>query len=714
MTVLEVKMGWKKYSLVLVSFLIAALFLVVAPAAATSWPINPGTGVINATINLPGVQPGDTILLSPGTYFENNIDVSKNISIASSGSQANTFIDGNQSSSGIFNVTGASSLTITGVTLRNGFNTASGGAIISPYAGNVNIISSTINNCTAVEEDFGATGGTGTTLAEFGNGGALYATGPVSITSSTITDCTAEGERDDAAGGTGVTFLDSAGGAVYATNTVIVTGSTIIGCSAGSGGALYASGPVTITSSTITGCAALGGILAAGVSGVPYGSGDGGAIYASGSAITITNTTFTMCTAGNSGGAVYYPGGVTESGTSVELPLSNAVISSSTFTYCTSANEGGAVYTQDDLATVTSSTFSDCGVTEEYGYGGAISAGFLSINYSTISGCSASGANSWGGALAVPESLMMNSTSITNCGIGPGGNGGAIAAYQGTIQYSRLVNDNTSAYYAVVMVGFGKPGPTGSHVVTTTPVAPGLESESLDATDNWWGTNSNVSGFVSSGVSYNPWLVLGISASPTSIAAGGSSAVQANLIYDSNGDNTYSPGNAVPDGIPVSFAVISGPGGVNPSQASTSAGLAGTTFTSFQSGTEGVQATVDGQSVSVPITVTGKARSSTTCYWCSGSGASGSGAGYTGSSGSGSGYTGPSQTPAGGSPTQMPTVGQPTQMPTRQPTVNQPSIASTSIPPLPTNTPKSGIDAMPVMGAIGLCGVIVLFRKNRN
>ncbi len=34
--------------------------------------------------------------------------------------------------------------------------------------------------------------------------------------------------------------------------------------------------------------------------------------------------------------------------------------------------------------------------------------------------------------------------------------------------------------------------------------------------------------------------------------------------------------------------------------------------------------------------------------------------------------------------------------------------------PLPTNTPKSGIDAIPVIGALGLCGVIVLFRKNGN
>ena len=494
-----------------------------------------------------------------------------------------------------------------------------------------------------------------------------------------------------------------------------MTGSTIIGCSAGSGGALYASGPVTITSSTITGCAALGGILAAGVSGVPYGSGDGGAIYASGSAITITNTTFTMCTAGNSGGAVYYPGGVTESGTSVELPLSNAVISSSTFTYCTSANEGGAVYTQDDLATVTSSTFSDCGVTEEYGYGGAISAGFLSINYSTISGCSASGANSWGGALAVPESLMMNSTSITNCGIGPGGNGGAIAAYQGTIQvphgWSTIIPALTMLLSWWDLENPVRRDPTLSPPPRSRQVLKANRSMPLTTGGAQTATYQGLS---AAAFRITRGLVLGISASPTSIAAGGSSAVQANLIYDSNGDNTYSPGNAVPDGIPVSFAVISGPGGVNPSQASTSAGLAGTTFTSFQSGTEGVQATVDGQSVSVPITVTGKARSSTTCYWCSGSGASGSGAGYTGSSGSGSGYTGPSQTPAGGSPTQMPTVGQPTQMPTRQPTVNQPSIASTSIPPLPTNTPKSGIDAMPVMGAIGLCGVIVLFRKNRN
>ncbi|MGB7993179.1 hypothetical protein [Methanoregula sp.] len=42
-----------------------------------------------------------------------------------------------------------------------------------------------------------------------------------------------------------------------------------------------------------------------------------------------------------------------------------------------------------------------------------------------------------------------------------------------------------------------------------------------------------------------------------------------------------------------------------------------------------------------------------------------------------------------------------------------PSPADTQ-PPLPTNTPKSGIDAIPVIGALGLCGAIFLFLKNGN
>jgi YVTN family beta-propeller protein len=73
------------------------------------------------------------------------------------------------------------------------------------------------------------------------------------------------------------------------------------------------------------------------------------------------------------------------------------------------------------------------------------------------------------------------------------------------------------------------------------------------------------------------------------------------------------------------------------------------------------------------------------------------------------GYTGPE-------PTQVSAY--PVSPPVAQQTANEPVTAAATPaftePPLPTNTPRSGIDAVPVIGALGLCGVIVLFRKNRN
>ncbi|MGA2104246.1 hypothetical protein [Methanoregula sp.] len=57
----------------------------------------------------------------------------------------------------------------------------------------------------------------------------------------------------------------------------------------------------------------------------------------------------------------------------------------------------------------------------------------------------------------------------------------------------------------------------------------------------------------------------------------------------------------------------------------------------------------------------------------------------------------------------MPTLNS-IQKPTKQTTVNRRCIDT--IPPMPTNAPKTGLDAVPVLGAIGLCGVIFLLWKN--
>jgi hypothetical protein len=250
----------------------------------------------------------------------------------------------------------------------------------------------------------------------------------------------------------------------------------------------------------------------------------------------------------------------------------------------------------------------------------------------------------------------------------------------------------------------------GDDATGGTPVV-GVESI-LNATYNWWGTNADPGAYVQD-AAYQPWLVLGITASPASITTAQTSDIAANLTFNSAGSDTSTGGVFVPDGTPVSFAVVSGPGSVNPLTGTTTNGISQTTFSSGTAGTAVVNATVDDQSVSAVVTIIqaptptpsgSSPHSAGTCYWCSGSG----------SSGTTTGYTGPSTTPAAGSPTQMPTVGHPTVMPTQQVKVNQPATASSTVPPLPTNTPKSGIDAIPVIGALGLCGVIVLFRKNGN
>lgn len=130
----------------------------------------------------------------------------------------------------------------------------------------------------------------------------------------------------------------------------------------------------------------------------------------------------------------------------------------------------------------------------------------------------------------------------------------------------------------------------------------------LDAQNNWWGCNAGpgLSGCdtvtaADSNVDFNPWLVLTLSASPTTIARGATSAVTASLNRNSDGVDT-SGGGAIPNTTPAVFGATLG--SINPINTSFSSGQAPATFTAGSTaGSATVSVTVDNQTVSVTIII---------------------------------------------------------------------------------------------------------------
>ena len=137
----------------------------------------------------------------------------------------------------------------------------------------------------------------------------------------------------------------------------------------------------------------------------------------------------------------------------------------------------------------------------------------------------------------------------------------------------------------------------------------GLHSESLSITaeNNWWGCNAgpntvdcdSVTGTADS----DPWLLLGLSADPGTIAVGGTAQLTADLTVNSDGFDTFGMGS-VPDDIAVVFDGTLG--SVAPSSVPTASGLADADFLAGAiAGTGTASATVDNQTVTVDIEIVG-------------------------------------------------------------------------------------------------------------
>jgi predicted outer membrane repeat protein len=323
--------------------------------------------------------------------------------------------------------------------------------------------------------------------------GAIVSWGPLTLNGCNFTDNTA--------------YID--GGAICCSNTLIVKDCTFSNNKAnGRGaGAIWNDGKSNITGSTFTNNNATGG--------------NGGAIYNYETTLTLNGCNFTGNTATDGGGAIANSEGTLN-------------IIGSTFTKNT-ANQGGATDNVGTL-TVTRSTFKDNSGTNSTGFpsdGGAIYNGYTGNLIVTNTTFTNNNAGS-GGAIANSEGTLTLTDNTFASNTATGGYGGAIFTYAlynyittATLHFNRIVG-NTAKYGNAIYNNVGK----------------------VDATLNWWGCNTKtsvekqISNNNGGTVTYDPWIVLSISANPTKVIIGGHSTITADLLHDSNG-TYHNPANGV-------------------------------------------------------------------------------------------------------------------------------------------------------------------------
>ena len=327
---------------------------------------------------------------------------------------------------------------------------------------------------------------------------------------------------------------------------------TITGNGVGYGGAIFndVGGNLTITDSNFTDnsitntVACLGGAIT-----------NRGTLNVTNSVFTNNTSTGTMC---GGGGAIYNMVG--------NLTVINCTFTNNKATTDTNGNAtgGGAIYNAQGIVVITSSNFNNNSANGIYGHdngGGAIANyyyGNLSVKNSTFTNNHADGDNFYGGAI-------YNSWYATT-----------------DIHFNRF---------------YGNLAVNGSAI--------NCYSGSINAENNWWGSNQNPEVLVSGNVNVTPWLVLNLNANPVYINNNETSNITADLLHDSNG-GYHDPANGhVPDGIVVNFS-SDALGTVNPLFGNLNNGMTSTTFKAgLNPGISTITSTVDDSTSTTNITING-------------------------------------------------------------------------------------------------------------
>ncbi|MDO8870305.1 MAG: hypothetical protein Q7V10_06085, partial [Methanobacteriaceae archaeon] len=501
------------------------------------------------------VTANGTVNIANGLYTGSNnrdITLSKNMVIKGQSTDG-TIINGSNDDR-IFIINTGVNISLINITIANGRVKNNNGGAIRNNGGTL-----TVNNCNFKSNSANRNSGSN------GLGGAIYNTGSLTIINSVFMDNTATCDGSAIWSSGSLTINNSNftsnkatrdGGAIFSTSNTTISGSNFVNNSAvTNGGALTNSGNLTIVASNFSGNSAS----------------DGGAIYNTGS-LTVTSTTFRENSAQNRGGAIYNNGNLSVLSSTFEnnrVPITNGYdynggaifnnfnanlnVTGSVFNYNT-ASVGGAILSFNN-STITGSTFTGNTAYSEYG-GGAVAwgntdtlaTGTMNISDSTFTNNKAGyGGSIWSyGTLNVLRSTFTGNNATYN--------GGAIRTWGTlTISGSDLIGNNAgtrgtgiSNYQGTTVANFNRIIGTGNIIESI--------SGSIDAKNNWWGSNTSPSAKVSGSVDVSTWLVLNIISSPNSIYTGNTSTITADLTRNQNGVY-FNPANGhVPDGIVVNFA----------------------------------------------------------------------------------------------------------------------------------------------------------------
>ncbi len=249
----------------------------------------------------------------------------------------------------------------------------------------------------------------------------------------------------------------------------------------------------------------------------------GSAIYNSYSSnLTVNDCTFTN----NTGSAIY------------NSYSSNLTVNDCTFTSNTGSQGGAIANLYGSNLTTTNCNYNG----NTGGMGGAIFNTYSSNL--AISGCNfTNNTASYGGTIANMYSSYLNATNSNFVG--------NTASYDGGILYNTYTTTSEVHFNRIV----GNTARTGADI--------SCYFGSVNATNNWWGSNANPSGRMYGNVTVNPWLVLTVNSNSTIIISGGTSTLTADLLHDNGilSDPTHPDfyyhdptSDHVPDGTIVNFA----------------------------------------------------------------------------------------------------------------------------------------------------------------